>query len=74
MEAERLAREAVAWCEKSDGLDQIGTSYEAHAEVLDLAGRRDEAVAACERALELYEQKGHEPYAKRAVPRSQLRS
>jgi tetratricopeptide (TPR) repeat protein len=64
-EAERLAREAVAWNEMTDGIDQTGSSYAALGEVLELAGRREEAVAAYEHALDLFARKGHEPNAAR---------
>jgi len=45
-EAERLAREAVAVCDKTDMLDVQGDVYADLAEVLSLAGRPKEAAAA----------------------------
>ena len=64
-EALSLAREAIAWSETTDSLPSIGDEYASYAEVLQLAGRNAEAVAALEHALELYERKGHRPYAER---------
>ena len=58
-EAERLAREAVAVCEKTDQLDAQGDVYADQAEVLSLAGRPEEAGAALEHALSCYERKGN---------------
>ena len=58
-DAERLAREAVAIGEASDKTDWCATAYADLAEVLVLAGERQGAVAALERALGLYERKGN---------------
>ena len=58
-EAERLAREAVAIGEGTDSLIGQGDANADLAEVLLLAERRDEAVAALRHALERYERKGH---------------
>ncbi|HEX6673669.1 MAG TPA: AAA family ATPase [Actinomycetes bacterium] len=58
-EAEELAREAVAW---ADGCEQPDTQAEALAdlaEVLGLAGKRNEAVEVLDRAIALYERKGN---------------
>jgi len=57
-DAERLAREAVAMGEPTDMLvDRAGTHVDL-AEVLVLAGRREEAAAEIQKALVLFEQKG----------------
>ena len=45
-DAERLAREAVAWARRSDSPGNQGEALDDLAEVLEAAGRRDEAVAA----------------------------
>ena len=58
-EAERLAREAVAVCEKTDFLDAQGDAHADLAEVLSLAGRPKEAAAALGQALGCYERKGN---------------
>jgi tetratricopeptide (TPR) repeat protein len=57
--AEAAARRAVEIVERSDFLDQQADTYVALAEVLSLAGRTDEAVAALAEALERYERKGN---------------
>jgi class 3 adenylate cyclase/tetratricopeptide (TPR) repeat protein len=56
-EAERLARESVALLEPTDFLVNRAESHSALADVLRLGGRPDEAVAALEEALRLYERK-----------------
>jgi tetratricopeptide (TPR) repeat protein len=58
-EAERLAREAVAVCEKTDFLDAQGDVYADLGEVLLLAGQEDEAAAALQQALGRYQGKGN---------------
>jgi class 3 adenylate cyclase/tetratricopeptide (TPR) repeat protein len=58
-EAERLAREAVAWGEPADALVHKADSYRDLAVVLGAAGKRDEALAALDRARALYAEKGH---------------
>ena len=58
-EAERLAREAVAIGEGTDSLIGQGDANADLAEVLSLAGKRDEATAALQHALERYERKEH---------------
>jgi class 3 adenylate cyclase/tetratricopeptide (TPR) repeat protein len=57
-EAERLAREAVAGADSTDSLVAQGDARHDLAEVLELAGRRDDAAAALNEALELCERKG----------------
>jgi class 3 adenylate cyclase/tetratricopeptide (TPR) repeat protein len=59
VEAERLAREAVAWGEPTDALVHKADSYRDLAIVLAAADKRDEALAALERARSLYAEKGH---------------
>jgi class 3 adenylate cyclase/tetratricopeptide (TPR) repeat protein len=58
-EGERLAREAVAVCEKTDFLDAQGDVYADLAEVLLLGGRPKEAGRALGQALERYQRKGN---------------
>ena len=58
-EAERLAREAVAWAEPTDALDHKASAYRDLAIVLGAAGKRDESLDALAKARELYELKGH---------------
>ncbi len=58
-DAERLAREAVALVEATEYLDSHAGTLMALADVLRLAGRLDEGVAAVEQALALYERKGN---------------
>jgi len=64
-EAERLAREAVAYMHESDSPKMQGDAYSDLARVLEAAGRRDEAIAAWQEALERYERKGVVPLARR---------
>jgi tetratricopeptide (TPR) repeat protein len=56
-EAERLAREAVALASQSDFLVLRADALLVLGEVLQVAERRDDAAAAVEEALQLYEQK-----------------
>ncbi|HKX48481.1 MAG TPA: adenylate/guanylate cyclase domain-containing protein [Gaiellaceae bacterium] len=58
-EAIELAGEAAALVEPLDFLDLKGYIHEVLAEVLERAGRRDEAVSAVERAIGFYERKGN---------------
>jgi tetratricopeptide (TPR) repeat protein len=62
-EAERLAREAVAIAERTDGLSMQAEALCDLAEVLEAAGRPQEAVTALEQALERYERKVNLPMA-----------
>ncbi|HJU36769.1 MAG TPA: adenylate/guanylate cyclase domain-containing protein [Gaiellaceae bacterium] len=68
-DAERLAREAVELLELTDGLQTQGDARYDLATVLEAAGRRDEAIAAWEAALERYERKGIVPLARRVRDR-----
>ncbi len=68
-EAERLAREAVALGEPTDYLDAKGDTFADLAEVLLLGGKGDQAVAALQQALEIYERKGNLVSTQRAQTR-----
>jgi tetratricopeptide (TPR) repeat protein len=57
VQAEELAREAVALIDQTDALNYAGAAYSDLAEVLLVAGRSDNAAAALEQALERYERK-----------------
>jgi class 3 adenylate cyclase/tetratricopeptide (TPR) repeat protein len=57
-EAETVARDALVRIEETDGLIFRGDALRDLAEVLELAGRREEAAAALREAVILYEQKG----------------
>jgi len=57
IEAERLADEAVAISERTDLINAQGDALRDLAEVLAMAGRRDEAAIAFEQALDRYERK-----------------
>jgi class 3 adenylate cyclase/tetratricopeptide (TPR) repeat protein len=75
LEAERLAREAVAGQEQSDNLGFQGDAWCDLAEVLGAAGRDDKAAAAFAEALERYERKGNIPLSRQVRTRlSELRS
>jgi class 3 adenylate cyclase/tetratricopeptide (TPR) repeat protein len=64
--AEALAREAVAFAAESDFLEAHGDALRDLAEVHRLSGSTDDARAALEQALQLYEQKGNVVSAGRA--------
>jgi tetratricopeptide (TPR) repeat protein len=64
--AEDLAREAVALAEPTDALDIRADALVDLADVLRLAGRKDEPRAVLEEALRLYGQKGNVVSAARA--------
>jgi class 3 adenylate cyclase len=59
VEAERLAREAVAWGEPTDALEYKANALFDLAIVLAADARTNEAVAALDEARPFYEQKGH---------------
>ena len=61
VEAEKLAREGVDIVEQTDWHLHRGEAFTALGEVLDLAGRKDEARAAYEKATEAFELKGSLP-------------
>ena len=58
-EAERLAREAIEYAATTDFLPGHGDALADLAEVLELAGRPEEAARTLEEAIELYERKGN---------------
>jgi len=64
-EAERLAREGLELAAQTDYLNDHAKALADLADVLELAGRREEAVTALEQALELYERKGNLVMAER---------
>jgi tetratricopeptide (TPR) repeat protein len=68
-EAERLAREAVAYAQLTDMLQEQGDALADLAEVLEAAGRRDDAIAAWREALDCYERKQIIPLARRTRER-----
>jgi tetratricopeptide (TPR) repeat protein len=65
-EGERLARDAVARARRTDYFELQGLALTALAEVLDRAGRREEAAAAADDAARVFERKGNVVSAKRA--------
>jgi tetratricopeptide (TPR) repeat protein len=68
-EAERLAREALTYSQQTDSPRVQADAYYDLAEVLQAAGRRDEAAAAWQEALDRYERKGIIPLARRTRER-----
>jgi tetratricopeptide (TPR) repeat protein len=68
-EAERIAREAIAISDQSEMLSLQGDVYADFAEVLQLAGKPDDAVAALARAVERYERKENLVMAERTRER-----
>jgi class 3 adenylate cyclase/tetratricopeptide (TPR) repeat protein len=74
-EAERLAREAVAIGDETQMLNAQADAYADLAEVLGLAGRREEAAATLEEARARYERKGNLVMSERTRARlDELRS
>jgi len=55
--AEALAREVVTLADETDHADARGDAYMTLGRVLELAGKRDEAIDAVEQALEIFRQK-----------------
>jgi class 3 adenylate cyclase/tetratricopeptide (TPR) repeat protein len=68
-EAERLAREALAHILETDSPKLQGDAYRDLAEVLEAAGRREEAIDAWREALDRYERKGVVPLVRRVRER-----
>jgi len=64
-EADQLAHEAISWTEQTDCLELQGDAYNDLGDVLEAAGRRDEAMAAWQEALDRYERKELIPLARR---------
>jgi len=57
--AERMARDAAAAMDETDMLAQVADAHSDLADVLELVGKPDEARSEFQRALEVYERKGH---------------
>jgi class 3 adenylate cyclase len=68
-EAEGLAREAVTYILETDSPQLQGDAYVDLAEVLEAAGRSEEAAATWHEALDRYERKGVIPLARRVRER-----
>jgi tetratricopeptide (TPR) repeat protein len=68
-EADRLAREAIAGVEQTDGLTFQGDAWYDLAEVLAGAGREEDAAAALAVALDRYERKQNIPLARQVRER-----
>jgi tetratricopeptide (TPR) repeat protein len=68
-EAERLAREALAYSHQTDSLHFQGDAYYDLGEVLEAAGRGEDAAAALRQALDRYERKGIVPLVRRTRER-----
>jgi ATP/maltotriose-dependent transcriptional regulator MalT len=66
-EAERLSSEAVAIADGTDWINDRADAWLERAQVLRAAGRAEEAVGAARTARELYERKGNEVGAGRAL-------
>jgi class 3 adenylate cyclase/tetratricopeptide (TPR) repeat protein len=69
VEAERLAREAIDVADRGDILEGQGDCWCDLGEVLEAAGRREDAIAAWREALERYERKEIVPLARRVRER-----
>jgi tetratricopeptide (TPR) repeat protein len=67
--AEKLAREAVTISGQTDNLELQGDGYCDLAEVLEAAGRSEDAITAWQDALDRYERKGIVPFARRVRER-----
>jgi len=63
--AERWAKEAVEFAERSEQPDSQAQAFADLAEVLQVAGRSNEAVEPLQRALDLYQRKGNVVMAER---------
>jgi class 3 adenylate cyclase/tetratricopeptide (TPR) repeat protein len=69
LEAEQLAREAVAIAGLTDSPPYQGDAFSNLAEVLEVAGNRAEAIRAWQEALDRYERKGIIPLARQVRAR-----
>jgi tetratricopeptide (TPR) repeat protein len=67
--AEKLAREAVTISEQTDNLEGQADAHYDLAEVLEAAGRREDAITAWQDSLDRYERKGIIPLARRVRER-----
>jgi tetratricopeptide (TPR) repeat protein len=67
--AERIARDAVSWASRSDSPVHLGEAYADLGEVLEAAGRREDAIAAWREALDCYERKEVVPLVRRVRER-----
>jgi class 3 adenylate cyclase/tetratricopeptide (TPR) repeat protein len=67
--AEKLAREAVTISGQTDNLELQGDGHCDLAEVLEAAGRREDAITAWQEALDRYKRKGIVPLARRVRER-----
>jgi class 3 adenylate cyclase/tetratricopeptide (TPR) repeat protein len=68
-EAVRLLEEALGWWARTDSLLRQGEGYCDFAQVLEAAGRRDEAIGAWRNALDCFERKQVVPHAERVRER-----
>ena len=68
-EAERLARDATSYADRTDSLRLQGDALVVVGEVLDAARRRDDVVFAWHEALDRYERKGIIPLVRRVRER-----
>ena len=66
LEGERIVRRGVELCERTDFYFERGRAQELLAQTLVLAGRKEEAREAAERAVAIFEAKGDQPLAERA--------
>jgi tetratricopeptide (TPR) repeat protein len=69
VDAVRLTEEAVGWWSRTDSPLRQGEAFGDLAEILEAAGRRDEAIAAWRDALDCYERKEVLPSAARVRER-----
>jgi tetratricopeptide (TPR) repeat protein len=68
-QAERLAREAVDLANSGDSIDDQGEALSVLSQVVEAAGRADEAAALIEEAIDRHERKGNVSSASRARDR-----
>ena len=66
LEGERIVRRGVALCERPTSTSSAAARQELLAHTLVLAGKKDEAREAAERAVAIFEAKGDLPLAARA--------
>ena len=68
-EAERQAREAVDLANSGDSIDDQGEALSVLSQVVEAAGRSDEAAALLDEAIDRHERKGNVSSASRARDR-----